>query len=140
MLGGFWAIRILLLLISRGVECFMKWLKPVSTIMLELLRVWPILPPECTKRASCIWIIRPEISFGAPLSKAMRIGPVSMHDGLRNLRRLWGPKHFFTAIVHRYAVLRGFDPAVSKQFALAQRARFWKRYGRRHDISFQLDL
>ncbi len=79
-------------------------------------------------------------SFSVIDINRMRIGSVSMHDGLRNLRRLWGPKHFFTAIVHRYAVLRGFDPAISEQFALAQRARFWKRYGRRHDISFQLDL
>lgn len=70
----------------------------------------------------------------------MYFGLVSMKEGCQNFARLWGPKQFFLLIVDEYARQRGFDPETCKQIALTERARFWKRYMKKRDIEFKLEL
>lgn len=57
----------------------------------------------------------------------MRFGqPVTMREGVANMRRLWGPKRFFTLMVEEYARARGEEPAKWVDYALEVRANFWK--------------
>ncbi|MBQ8989026.1 MAG: aminoglycoside phosphotransferase [Prevotella sp.] len=70
----------------------------------------------------------------------MRFGSVDMRQGCTNLKRLWGPKRFFELVVKGYAEARGFDTEAAERIALAERARFWKRFGKKHPIKFKLEL
>jgi len=42
--------------------------------------------------------------------------------------------------VRRYADIRGFDKDEAEAMALTERARFWKKYQRKHEIPFHLEL
>lgn len=71
----------------------------------------------------------------------MRFGkPVSMREGVANMRRLWGPKRFFILMVEEYARARGEEPAKWVDYALEVRANFWKKFGKKHTIHFKLEL
>ena len=70
----------------------------------------------------------------------MRFGKVTMKQGLDNLKRLWGPKRFFTMLVERYAECRGFAVDEALDYALKRRAAFWNRYMRKHEIEFRMEL
>lgn len=70
----------------------------------------------------------------------MRFGKVTMKQGLDNLKRLWGPKRFFTMLVERYAECRGFAMDEALDYALKRRAAFWNRYMRKHEIEFRMEL
>ncbi len=69
----------------------------------------------------------------------MRFGPVSMRQGVENLRRLWGPKRFFTLIVAHYARLRGFDEQTTISTALEARRKFWEHYQKKRKIEFDFE-
>lgn len=70
----------------------------------------------------------------------MRFGHVNMRRGCANFKRLWGSKRFFITLVREYAHARNFPVDQSKTLALTARATFWKRYSRRHDVRFKLEL
>lgn len=70
----------------------------------------------------------------------MAFGPVSQQMGLNSLCRLWGPKNFIRIIAESYAKARGYDIEPAVQYVMNQRARFWRRYGKKHTIKFKLEL
>lgn len=70
----------------------------------------------------------------------MRFGPVSMADGARSFARLWGPKRFIQLLVEEYARQRGFDPAACLDIAMKARAAFWRRYQKKREMEFKLEL
>ena len=70
----------------------------------------------------------------------MAFGPVSSKTGLATLCRLWGPKAFVRLTAESYAQARGYDVATAVQYVMERRARFWRRYGKKHTIKFKLEL
>lgn len=70
----------------------------------------------------------------------MHFGPVDMHKGVSALKRIWGPKRFFTMVVRQYADSRGYDADRAVAYALKVRSYFWKRYQRKHPVEFKLEL
>lgn len=71
----------------------------------------------------------------------MRFGNrISIRDGIRNLRRLWGSKCFFITVVDEYVRARGAIPEEWIKYALDVRAKFWTKYGKRHNIPFEIEL
>lgn len=60
--------------------------------------------------------------------------------GLYNLRRFWGPKEFTRILVSEYALLRNIDTDKAVAYVMKERARFWTKYGKKHEIPFQLEL
>lgn len=69
----------------------------------------------------------------------MEFGPVSLEKGCANFARLWGKREFFRLLAREYAAGRGFDAATCEKLVLERRDVFWKRYARRHPISFEMD-
>ena len=70
----------------------------------------------------------------------MYFGPVDIRMGCANFSRLWGPKHFIELLVCEYAGLRGFDETAAVNIAMASRAHFWKRFLKKHTVSFDVEL
>ena len=70
----------------------------------------------------------------------MHFGPVGRKQGLANFKRIWGPKDFFVRVIREYARQRQIDEEEAIAYALKQRARFWKRYRRKHEMDFKLEL
>lgn len=70
----------------------------------------------------------------------MRFGTVTIQQGISNLTRFWGPKRFTSLLVRAYARQRGSDEATAERQALAERARFWHRYLRKHEVPFNVEL
>lgn len=70
----------------------------------------------------------------------MYFGPVDMKKGMASLRKIWGPKRFFIIVARKYAEARGFDTGEAVAYALSERAKFWKRYQRKHKVEFNLEL
>jgi hypothetical protein len=70
----------------------------------------------------------------------MYFGPVTPKAGLGNLVRFWGPKGFTELLVSEYARLRGIDPHEAIAIAMPARAKFWRRYQKKHHIPFRLEL
>jgi len=70
----------------------------------------------------------------------MYFGPVSIEKGLLSMIRLWGPKAFIEHLVRCYALARKANPEEALQLAMPARARFWKRFQRKHDVPFPLEL
>jgi hypothetical protein len=54
--------------------------------------------------------------------------------------RLWGPKAFIEHLVRCYALARKANPEEALLLAMPARARFWKRFQRKHDVPFPLEL
>lgn len=70
----------------------------------------------------------------------MAFGPVSRSTGLTSICRLWGPKDFIRIIATEYAKERGYDVEEAVSYVMYKRAKFWKRYGHKHQIKFKLEL
>lgn len=70
----------------------------------------------------------------------MRFGPVCMEDGCQNFIRLWGPKRFIQLMVREYARLRGFNVDDCENITMQKRADFWKRYMKKREMEFNLEL
>lgn len=70
----------------------------------------------------------------------MYFGPVDMKRGCANFARLWGPKQFIVLLASQYAHLRGFDEEQVIETVLKYRARFWKRFLKKHTVSFNVEL
>lgn len=70
----------------------------------------------------------------------MKFGPVSIHQGLYNLRRFWGPKDFTKILVSEYALLRNANVEEAVEYVMKARAEFWTKYGKKHEIPFPLEL
>ena len=68
----------------------------------------------------------------------MHFGPVSLRQGLYNMRRFWGPRRFSELLAARYATLRHTDPAQAVAYMLRERARFWAHFARKHPVPFDL--
>lgn len=70
----------------------------------------------------------------------MYFGEINMMKGVTNLTRLWGPKKFIQLLITEYAIARHFNVDAALAIAIPARARFWKRYQRKHEIEFKLEL
>ncbi len=70
----------------------------------------------------------------------INFGPVSVKQGLYNLRKFWGPKEFSRILASEYANLRNADEKESIDFLMEKRAKFWTKYGKKHEIPFKLEL
>ncbi len=70
----------------------------------------------------------------------MYFGKVSMEQGCRSFARLWGPKRFLQLLVRGYARLRSFDTQQAEDILMEERKRFWKRYQKKREMEFQLEL
>ena len=70
----------------------------------------------------------------------MYFGKVSLRRGADNFRRLWGSIRFFKTLLTTYAEARGLDVEKTVERGLQTRYCFWKRYSKKYDISFPLEL
>ena len=70
----------------------------------------------------------------------MKFGKISIQEGLFNLRKFWGPKDFTRILVTEYAMLRNTDPKKAVEYVMKERAKFWTKYGKKHEIPFKLEL
>ena len=70
----------------------------------------------------------------------MHFGNISIKEGCRSFARLWGPKQFLIEIAHRYAEERNVEPDMCETLVLEYRKRFWKRYQKKREIEFELEL
>ncbi|MGI6243731.1 MAG: lipopolysaccharide kinase InaA family protein [Prevotella sp.] len=70
----------------------------------------------------------------------MHFGEVNIKMGLLNLIKFWGPKAFTEILISEYAKLRNEDPDKALAIAMPARAKFWRRYQRKHEIPFKLEL
>ena len=70
----------------------------------------------------------------------MRFGAVDIESGCKNFCRLWGPKRFIQLLVETYAEARHVDPAICVDITMKARADFWRRYQKKREIEFKLEL
>lgn len=70
----------------------------------------------------------------------MKFGTISKKEGLFNLRKFWGPKDFTHILVTEYALLRNINPEEAVDYVMKERAKFWTKYGKKHEIPFRLEL
>ena len=70
----------------------------------------------------------------------MRFGRVSVERGCRNFARLWGQIGFFRILADEYAAARHADPEHCFDVMRKARAKFWKRFSKRHKIKYRLEL
>lgn len=70
----------------------------------------------------------------------MKFGEVSIKEGLYNLRKFWGPKDFIHILVTEYALLRNTNVDEAVEYVMKERAKFWTKYGKKHEIPFRLEL
>lgn len=70
----------------------------------------------------------------------MNFGKVSLDKGCANFARLWGQKDFFVQLAKDYALARGGDEHFCVERVLYYRRKFWKRYMKRHELKFRLEL
>lgn len=70
----------------------------------------------------------------------MHFGKVSMEEGCRNFRRLWGNKMFFEECAKTYAAARGMDEKKCVELTLKARKDFWTGYLKRHTVEYEPDL
>ena len=70
----------------------------------------------------------------------MYFGYVNLKRGCANFSRLWGPKHFIEIIAKEYAKCRGFDETEAVDITLKCREKFWKRYLKKHTVSFEVEF
>lgn len=82
----------------------------------------------------------PSFRFSIVDINRMRFGPVPMADGAKSFARLWGPKRFIQLLVEEYARLRGFDAEACVAVTMKERARFWRRYQKKREMEFKLEL
>ena len=79
-------------------------------------------------------------SFSIVDINRMKFGPVSMKEGAESFARLWGPKRFISILTREYARLRGFDADETEEITMQARARFWKKYMKKREMEFNLEL
>lgn len=70
----------------------------------------------------------------------MDFGPVSIKKGLKNICRFWGPKDFIRILATEYALLRNTNVKEAVDYVMKERAKFWTKYGKKHEIPFELEL
>lgn len=70
----------------------------------------------------------------------MYFGSVPLKMGCRNFARLWGSRGFFETIAKAYAKARGMNERECVDETLKARLKFWRRYGRHHNVEFIKDL
>lgn len=70
----------------------------------------------------------------------MRFGRVSAEQGCRNFARLWGQMWMFRVIALEYAAQRGVDTEWCFAEIRRARAKFWKRFAKRHTVKYELHL
>lgn len=79
-----------------------------------------------------------EVKFCLVDINRMKFGEVSIEKGCENLARLWGQKPMFELIAKVYAEARKTDIQYCTKKMLLARNRFWKRYGMKHEVEFEL--
>lgn len=79
-------------------------------------------------------------SFSIVDINRMVFGPVGMKEGAESFARLWGPKRFISILTREYARIRGFNADETEDFTMQARARFWKKYMKKREIEFNLEL
>ncbi|MDL2231411.1 lipopolysaccharide kinase InaA family protein [Porphyromonadaceae bacterium OttesenSCG-928-L07] len=70
----------------------------------------------------------------------MQFGPVDIKKGCANFARLWGQKPFFKLLAREYAQKRHADVQQCSEWVLKYRYKFWKRFSRKHQPKFELDI
>ena len=70
----------------------------------------------------------------------MRFGRVSVERGCRNFARLWGQIGFFRILADEYAAARHADHEHCFDVMRKARAKFWKRFSKRHKVKYRLEL
>lgn len=79
-----------------------------------------------------------DFSFAMVDTNRMRFGTVTVEEGCANFARLWGRDSAFRLMAGEYAAARGADKETCIRWVMEQRARFWKKYARRHPINYQM--
>lgn len=69
----------------------------------------------------------------------MKFGNVGMAEGCANFARLWGRTKMFEWIAEEYASVRHFDAEACLRLTLRERDRFWRNYGKRHLVGFEME-
>ena len=62
----------------------------------------------------------------------MTFGPVSMKQGCKNFRKLWGNNEMIAFIATEYAKARGFDVNKCIDLTLFYHKKFWKKFSKQH--------
>jgi hypothetical protein len=70
----------------------------------------------------------------------MRFRHIGMKTGCDNLKRIWGTKQFMRLVAETYAEEMSFDKEKTVELVMKYRAKFWKIYGLKHEIPFDLEL
>ncbi|WP_321333853.1 lipopolysaccharide kinase InaA family protein [uncultured Bacteroides sp.] len=70
----------------------------------------------------------------------MSFGKVSVKVGCANFARLWGQIPFFELLAKEYAAARGADEILCRKWVLSYRRLFWKRFAKKHQIKYKLEL
>ncbi|MDR0429147.1 MAG: lipopolysaccharide kinase InaA family protein [Tannerellaceae bacterium] len=68
----------------------------------------------------------------------MKFAPVSIEKGCANFARLWGKEDLFVVLAETYARAQNVDCAGCLKQILYYRARFWKKFGKKHEIPFEM--
>ncbi len=69
----------------------------------------------------------------------MYFGNVSVHKGLNNMKRFWGPKLFTEILAEDYAKVRNASPQEAVNYILKKRSAFWKHFSKKHEVPFSLE-
>jgi hypothetical protein len=69
----------------------------------------------------------------------MRFAPVSVRRGCANFARLWGQKPMFCLLASSYAKARKADEQDCLRWILHDRAKFWKQYRRKRELTFEFE-
>ncbi|WP_158611151.1 lipopolysaccharide kinase InaA family protein [Prevotella sp. OH937_COT-195] len=70
----------------------------------------------------------------------MRFGEVGMHEGCRNMKKMWGSRRLVGIMVRSYARARGFDEDACEKETMALRRTFWKNYKDKDKLPFKIDV
>ena len=70
----------------------------------------------------------------------MKFGKVGEKEGLYNLRKFWGPKEFIRILVSEYAKVQNYNMEEAVDYVMKERAKFWTRFRKKHQVKFKLEL
>lgn len=67
----------------------------------------------------------------------MYFGKVSIEQGCKSFRRLWGSRQFFTILAREYGRQRNLNPDECERLTLKFRSYFWSHYNRINDVPYK---
>lgn len=89
-----------------------------------------------------LWFIDADGTFHFSLVdiNRMRFGHVSMSEGCRNMKKMWGSRELIAIMVRSYARSRGFDEDACEKEIMQQRRSFWIHYKDKDKLPFKIDV